>query len=121
MCLRWWVSGSGTPAVQERRRSREAHRRLLADVRNELLFAFAHLLAGPFRQALAAAPGQHQEGDRAGEQQRKPAALEQLERIRREEHEIRSAIAFRCEKCSALVTMMSGLARHSSAALIAGA
>ena len=36
----------------------------------------------------AAAPGQHQERDDAGEQQRKPAALEQLDRVRGEENAV---------------------------------
>ena len=52
---------------------------------DQVLFRLAQLAAGALDQPDAAAPGQHQERDDAGEQQRKPAALEQLGRIRREE------------------------------------
>ena len=52
---------------------------------DQVLFRLAQLAARPLDQLDAAAPGQHQERDDAGEQQRKPAALEQLGRVRGEE------------------------------------
>ena len=48
---------------------------------DQVFFRLAQLAARPLDQPDAAAPGQHQERDDAGQQQRKPAALEQLGRI----------------------------------------
>jgi len=69
--------GSGKPGVASADRGLD-----------QVLFGLTQLAAGTFDQFDAAAPGQHQEGDGAGEQQRKPAALKQLDGIGRKENAI---------------------------------
>ena len=64
-------------------------RTAFADSRlDQILFGLAERAARTLDQLYAAAPGQHQERDDAGQHQRKPAALEQLCRVRREENAI---------------------------------
>ncbi|MGY3344644.1 hypothetical protein ACVWYK_003413 [Bradyrhizobium sp. USDA 4470] len=55
---------------------------------DQILLRLPQLRACGFNELHAAAPGQHQEGDEAREQQRKPAPLEQLDRIGREEDHV---------------------------------
>ena len=55
---------------------------------DQVFLRLAQLGAGPFDQPDAAAPCQHQERYDGGEQQRKPAALEELGRVRGEEDAI---------------------------------
>ena len=55
---------------------------------DQILFRLAQVSACTLHQLDAAAPGQHHEGDDGGEQQRKPAALEQLDRIGGEENAV---------------------------------
>ena len=54
----------------------------------ELFLGLAHVPAGFLEKHLPAAPGQHDEGHDAGEQQREPAAFEKFQRIGREENQI---------------------------------
>jgi hypothetical protein len=55
---------------------------------DQILFRLAQISARTLHQLDAAAPGQHHEGDDRREQQRKPAALEQLDRIGGEENAV---------------------------------
>ena len=55
---------------------------------DQILFRLAQISARTLHQLDAAAPGQHHEGDDRCEQQRKPAALEQFDRIGGEENAV---------------------------------
>ena len=55
---------------------------------DQVFFRLAQVAARALDQFDAAAPGQHQEGDDGCEQQRKPAALEQFDRIGGEENAV---------------------------------
>ena len=55
---------------------------------DQVFLRLAQLSARMLHQFDAAAPGQHHEGDDGGEQQRKPAALEQFDLIGGEENAV---------------------------------
>ena len=56
--------------------------------RNELVLTLAQLGALVLEQPPSGAPGQHEKRDGARQQKRKPAAFEQLGRVRRDENQI---------------------------------
>jgi hypothetical protein len=60
--------------------AREAQRRILLEPRDELFRALAQPEAHRIHDLLALAPGDHQERHSEGDQQRKPASLEELGR-----------------------------------------
>ena len=91
LCLTNCVSASGTPFGADARNtavpgSRAWHLVMAVSIRSSS--GWRSFAARAFDQPDAAAPGQHQERDDGGEQQRKPAALDQLGRVRREENAV---------------------------------
>jgi hypothetical protein len=82
--VRWCVRR--TPPCQAGGRAGQAVGRVGTQALHERLLGL--LQSGPRRgeQRRAPAPGEHDEGDGGGQQQREPAAVEQLDEVRAEEH-----------------------------------
>ena len=73
---------------EDRRRSGQTDGRILQYPGNELVLALAQLGALLLEQLPAGSPSQHEKRDSACQQKRKPAAFEQLGRVRRDENQI---------------------------------
>src|SRR5262249_8281946 len=85
MCWRWWVSVSGTPRVTDERKAAVPGKRgggwLLGELRETACVAphvcGARVPANPGPRA----PGEHYEGKGSRNEQRKPPAFDQLDRV----------------------------------------
>jgi len=67
---------------KDRRRPREPDGRIFEYPRDELVLALAQLGALMLKQPPPGSPGQHQERNDAGHQEREPATLDQLRHVR---------------------------------------
>ncbi len=84
------VSGAGCPASPRtgRRPPGRAHRRVLPQAGEELGLGLAQRHPQRLDHPAALEPGQHHQGDEGGEDQGEPAALDDLHRVGRQEHEV---------------------------------
>src|ERR1700756_3907239 len=73
---------------EDRRRARQPYRRRLDDPLDEFLLALAQSGALLLKQLPPGAPGQHDKCNDTRQQEREPAPLDQLRRIRRNENQL---------------------------------
>ena len=73
---------------EDRRRSRQPNRRSVEHPRYELVLALPQLGALVLKQLPPGSPCQHQKRNNAGNQERKPTALDQLRHVRGNEDQL---------------------------------